>query len=320
MVRTDWAASVTNFRSFLPPGIERWIVAFEPHYHGRIVESLQKQLAVVEVIRLGVDSAARVSTVADSYLSDESCGFVEFAVTDASEMPREDVAALMRFARWPEERVRFCFDVADSNFALLFSDGPEALGARAASLLPALHDERQLRLRSSADETALFDCGEWTPHTGTDVADYLLPTGELECAPVNAAGTIAPNGWIVGTLPFGAKYGRIRPSSLTLELAAGRVTAIRGSDTELIRDLTLAIERIPGLEIVAELGFGISKAVVAAARRCAVGCLWHERHYGAHVGIGATLERDGRVTGHHLDFIFPTGRLETHSGRTLLAW
>src|SRR4051794_38152196 len=118
-VRTDWAVAVTNFRSFLPPGIERWIVAFEPRYHDNIFVALQQQLAVVEVIRLGVDSAARVSAIADSYFSDERCGFIEFAVTDASDTPREDVAALMRFARWPEKRVRFCFDVADSNFALL---------------------------------------------------------------------------------------------------------------------------------------------------------------------------------------------------------
>ena len=76
-----------------------------------------------------------------------------------------------------------------------------------------------------------------------------------------------------------------------------------------------------GLRRVAELGIGQSKAVARAAHKEQVGCLWHERHFGVHLGLGAGLhEAPGRVTQHHLDIVLANGALAGESGRTILAW
>ena len=51
------------------------------------------------------------------------------------------------------------------------------------------------------------------------------------------------------------------------------------------------------------------------------GCLWHERHFGVHLGLGAGLhEPQGRVTQHHLDLALATGTLAGQTGRALVRW
>jgi hypothetical protein len=318
----SWSLALDNFRAFLPPSVRHWVLVFERTYHQRLAAELCGALNVVALFDLDTDLPERVATAADAHRGDESYGFIQLATTDAWELGDADIAALMRFAAWPEQRVRFCFQISDGNFPLLFSEGPDAFGRRGKGLLRRLSREREVRLRSPGDTSATFLCGApgWTLHDGSDPNDYVLPTGEIECVPADAEGEIEFSGWIVGTLPFGRKYGRIAKGALTLRFAHGRIDRVGGEAGGLIADLSLAFHRIPRLRTVSELGVGLSHGVARAARDCAIGCLWHERHYGAHIGIGATLERHGRATGHHLDFVLANGSIEGAKGGELLRW
>ena len=67
------------------------------------------------------------------------------------------------------------------------------------------------------------------------------------------------------------------------------------------------------LRSLSEVGIGQSRAVSRAARLCPAGLLWHERHRGLHLGLGAelpeTFDPKLRTTGHHLDVVLATGSL-----------
>jgi hypothetical protein len=318
----SWDAALANFRAFLPPSVRHWVLVFERAYHRRLAAELCRALDVVALFDLDRASPDRIGAAADAHCGDERYGFIQLAATDAWELDDADIAALMRFAAWPEQRVRFCFQISDGNFPLLFSEGPDEFGRRGAALLRRLAGKPEVRLRSNGGAGATFVCGEsgWTLHDGSDPNDYVLPTGEIECAPSGATGAVDFSGWIVGTLPFGRKYGRVEKGALTLHIANGRIDRIGGGGGGLIADLALAFDRIPALRVVSELGLGLSRGVARAAKDCDIGCLWHERHYGAHIGIGATLERHGRATGHHLDFVLAAGSIEDALGGTLLRW
>ena len=125
----------------------------------------------------------------------------------------------------------------------------------------------------------------------------------------------------MGTILFGMKYGRIGPAQLELKFRRGEVVGLAGKHRSLCHELETAFTMLPGLCRVAELGIGQSKAVARAAHKEPVGCLWHERHFGAHLGLGAGLhEAPGRVTQHHLDIVLAMGSLGDGTGRAILSW
>ena len=84
----------------------------------------------------------------------------------------------------------------------------------------------------------------------------------------------------------------------------------------------MTLERIPGLRYIAEIGVGQSKAVSRAAKKQTGACLWHERHFGLHLGLGATLsdEPGKRRTPHHLDLVLRSGCVADQRGRVILHW
>jgi leucyl aminopeptidase (aminopeptidase T) len=118
------------------------------------------------------------------------------------------------------------------------------------------------------------------------------------------------------------KYGRLDPPALAFRFRKGEVAGVTGNHRLLCKEIEAAFTTHPGLRRVAELGIGQSKAVRHAARREEVGCLWHERHFGVHVGLGAGLheEPEERPTKHHLDIVLATGRLAGATDRTILTW
>jgi hypothetical protein len=116
------------------------------------------------------------------------------------------------------------------------------------------------------------------------------------------------------------KYGRIHHEDLILHFKDRQVFKVTGVHQRLCADFETALLNLPGLRYVAELGVGQSHAITQAAKYQTTGCLWHERYFGVHLGLGAELLKPNqRITTHHLDLVLATGRLRGRSG-VLMEW
>jgi len=321
---TPWASAIRNLVDCLPRGIARWVLVCDRGYQLALARSLQDVLPIAESILLGSDTPRRVRSIAGCYRDDAEVGLLEFLCFDGERLRwgRNYQNAMMPFAEWPPERVRLCFDVTDRNFGELFSEAPRRVKRRGQMLRRRLLGEERLDL-TAGKSGATLRCRTdgWEVHSGLEQDDYILQSGEIECVPESVDGTVEVNGWIVGTILFGMKYGRIGPAQLQLTFRRGEVVGVAGKDRPLCNELETAFATLPGLRRVAELGIGQSKAVARAALQEQVGCLWHERHFGVHLGLGAGLhEAPGRVTQHHLDIVLATGSLAGERGGAILSW
>ena len=321
---TPWTTAIRNLVDCLPAGIARWVLVCDRGYQIALARSLEDVLPIAESILLGSDTLRRVRSIAQRYLDDPEVGLLEFLCFDGERLRwgRNYQNALMPFAEWPPERVRLCFDVTDRNFRELFSEAPRRVRTRGQMLRRRLLGQERLALTAGKSRATLrCRTDGWELHSGFEQDDYILPSGEIECVPESVDGTVEVNGWIVGTILFGMKYGRIGPAQLELKFRRGEVVGIGGKHRSLSKELETVFTMLPGLRRVAELGIGQSKAVARAAHKEQVGCLWHERHFGVHLGLGAGLhEAPGRVTQHHLDIVLATGSLAGETGRAILSW
>jgi hypothetical protein len=327
-VDSAWARALENFAGYLPRGVTHWVVALELPAHTKIAESLIPRLGSAEVFVLDESPPATIAAAGTDHLARDDVGFLEFAVNDgrARTAEIEYSRALMSFARWPCSRVKLCFDVWDDNFPTLFAEPPLAVKGRCRSIRMRLETAGRLSYREDPHSSGLaLDCAEsrWVEYSGTEEYDYLLPSGEVACLPRSVAGVVDFDGWIIGTVPFGLKYGRIRKGDLRIEFADGQISRVSGRSARLCADLDLVLGNVPGLRAVAEVGIGQSRAVTRAVRLHEAAYQWHERHFGLHLGLGAelaeTLDSGERATGHHLDLVFATGTLTGETGE-LLTW
>lgn len=321
---TSWATAIRNLADCLPSGIARWVLVCDRGYQLALARSLSDVLPIAESIVLGRDTPKRVRSIAARHVDNAEVGLLEFLCFDGKRLRggRNYQNAMVPFALWPPERVRLCFDVTDANFRDLFSEAPRLVRTRGQRLCRRLAGEEQLALTAGTTRATLrCRTGGWELHSGLERDDYILPSGEIECVPESIDGDVEVNGWIVGTILFGIKYGRIGPAQLELRFRGGEVVRVAGKNRRLCKELESAFTTLPGLRRVAELGIGQSKAVSRAAHKEQVGCLWHERHRGVHLGLGAGLhEAPGRVTQHHLDVVLATGSLTGAAGLAILRW
>jgi hypothetical protein len=253
-----------------------------------------------------------------TYVERPDVGFLEFTVNIGQFWDADHRGAMTELARWPRDRVKRCFDVWDANFGILFSEDPVDVAQRCQALRGMLTPHQLLEYNDDYNLTSALNLNcegsAWTAYTGFEEFDYILPSGEVSCLPQSVDGQLEVEGWIVGTIPFGLKYGHIRRGDLLLSTVTGR-------HTELCTDLDNAFARLPGLRSVGELGIGQSTAVARAAMLHEMGCHWHERHFGIHLGLGVELPETADpkrgATAHHLDIVLARGSLT--AGKTLLA-
>ena len=316
----NWDRAIDNFTQYLPPGITRWLVALELPVHRTMRRRLLPKLGSTQLFVLGQTSPALVQKAGLALRTDPSVGFLEFAVHDgrADHQGVDYQTALMTYARWPTSRLRICFDVWDDTFPVLFSETPADVKLRCQRTRYTVASAEMLTYRSRPESAAelMIDCANsrWVEYSGLEDYDYMLPSGEVACRPRSVDGVLDLDGWLIGTLPFGLKYGRIRPGELQLTFNNGRLDEVEGARRELVADLRAVITAVPALRTVIETGLGQSMAVPAAVPLCQPGYQWHERHYGLHLGLGAelpeTLGRKRRPTNHHLDIVLASGRLD----------
>jgi len=322
-----WDQAVEHFGQCLPSGISDWIILAEAGAHAAIIRSLRDQLSIAEVVVLGEEPPQRLASVAAQYARQGNTGFLDFALAGADvRYDGQYVAALAMFSAWPARRCRLCLDVWDENFAELFAEPPGEVTDRCTDMAAKLRGKDRLTYTATGNGQLDFDCSAagWVIYSAAEDYDYTLPSGEVACLPGSVDGRADIDGWLVGTIPFGPKYGHIARGDLALSFRAGQITAVHGSRPDLRADVERVLDREPGLRTVGELGLGQSLAVRAARDLHPRGCLWHEKNLGLHLGLGAELPqtRDirNRVTGHHIDIVFSGGSLSDDHGQTLLAW
>ncbi|MFP5265320.1 MAG: hypothetical protein ACLGJB_25830 [Blastocatellia bacterium] len=328
---SDWDRSFDHLLGYLPPGLDHWIVVYEGSFHREIVSRLRTKLKSAEFYNLEEEASQTILDVGNSNRPNQRAGFLEFAIRYPASLydghcPGAD--GLEAFISWPETRMKICFDVTDNNFCDLFSEPPEDITERCVRLRDQVAQGDELRYRNGPAEQLIISCAgaEWVAYTGFGKTfDHVLPSGEVACMPKSVDGRLEVVGWIIGTIPFGVKFGRIQSGELELRFKDRKVVSVGGANRELCADFEGVLSNAPRLRQISEAGIGQSLAVRKAAERHRLGYSWHERHFGLHLGLGAELPREdasnsGKVGGHHLDIVLSKGILAGPGGQQLLAW
>ena len=263
-------------------------------------------------------TAEEVSALDRTHFPDPTVGALFFSLFHAGEQHTpEYLAAYERlnvFDTWPSTRCRILDEVTDATFDLLFATQPEQLREECSTMLQRCTTASSARYTGPCAHLEIqYEPSSGTPYTGFEPYEYNLPAGEVAFQPTAINGTVSFRGWLIGTIPFGQKYGRIREGQLTLTFADRQITRVDGSGP-LVHDLENAFDRSPGLRQVNEFGIGLHRAAAETARKHNVGLQWMEKCRGLHLGIGAELsehieDHRTRRTHHHLDLVFETGQL-----------
>jgi hypothetical protein len=330
----EWEQAIKHFLLYLPQQISHWIVVFDGRYHANIITHLQPALANSSYLNLEVVSNSTIRKAEIPNRENEEIGAIIFSMhyhdlCNTSES--HDFSALFGFMCWPQHRVKSVIDVSDSHFCDLFSDPPNEVRDACWKLREQVVscDTWSYSIKQGEAETLTVGCkgSKWAVFSGFEFdqyADYLLPAGEISCMPESVDGNIMLDGWIIGTVPFGLKYGRIKRGELELRFQKGKVVNVNGSNHKLCRDIESVFDLLPGVQAVTEFGIGQSKAVARLATKQRVGYQWHEIHYGMHLGLGAELsdfiEPHERTTPAHLDLVFSSGHLSGYNFGDLLNW
>lgn len=221
---------------------------------------------------------------------------------------RSRIQSLGAFDYWDRSRLRLLADVPlslfDSAFALpksqLVEFGHRLLASLATAELLEVTDSRGTHLSVSLRCPA-----GWYANVGNP-ADHILPCGELSARPAAVDGRVCFVGTILGTLPFGFKYGLIQRGDLILDFRNGLLTSVGGNNRMLVRDLEMVISRCPGITRVGETSLSFNSGIGSLS---GVGYQWEERFPGFHFALGAELTENledlaERECLHHLDFVF----------------
>jgi hypothetical protein len=320
-----WQQSVNHFCQYLPGNVSDWILLYERRFHAAIIDALLARLSSVALDLRGEESEI---LAAEQKLRDgDTAGVITFLIPDAS-IPFSDAAnlALRRFDGWPQSRTKLCFDVADYNFADLFAESEGALTRRCCEFRELVSGISSLTYSApdNVSSCTLSPGSEWIVYSGIQPFDYILPGGEVGCSPSSVDGALLVDGWIVGSIPFGQKYGRIRAGDLLIHLKNGWIVDIEGANSRLCRDLDALFTHIPNINHIGEIGVGQSVGAARAAQYHSVGYQWHERHLGLHLGLGAELPETSalelRHTDYHLDVVLAKGSLVAPDGTSILVW
>ena len=328
---SDWDRSFDHLLRYLPRELDHWIVVYEGSFHKGIIAQLKSRLKSAEFFDLEKEASQTILDVGNSNLANERAGFLEFVIHYPASIydghcPGAD--GLNAFIFWPETRMKICFDVTDTNFCDLFSESPEEITERCLRLRDQVAQNDELLYQNGAAEPLTIGCAgaEWTAYSGFGKTfDHVLPSGEVSCLPKSVDGNLEVVGWIIGTIPFGVKFGRIQSGELNLRFEGRNIVNVSGFNRQLCADFEGALANAARLQLVSEAGIGQSLAVRNAAENHKLGYSWHERHFGLHIGLGAELPREdaanrGKVGGHHLDIVLAEGTLTGSNDREFLNW
>jgi hypothetical protein len=325
------SAAFDNYCAYLPPAVKTWGIVFDSAFHRSIVKGLVDRLEKAFLLDVREADPRTLVEFAHGHAADDSVGVLGFLVNQPSFDPGYSTAqgdALGQFNHWLARRMKVCFEVWDGNFCSLFAERAHDVRARCVEMHTRVGAQAQITYSSESEQRdeLVIDCDgvKWVTQTGFEETDYVLPSGEVATCPKSVDGVVAPGGWIIGTLPLGSKYGLISPGEIALRFSRGQVVGVSGTNRKLCADFEMLLTRLPSLVNVSEVAVGMNLAVAKTSKAHPVGHLWHERHFGFHMGLGARLPETEHPhlasTGHHLDLVFAHGALRGSDGGEIIAW
>lgn len=221
---------------------------------------------------------------------------------------RSHIKNLGVFDFWDIQRLRILTDVPRELFDQVFSQSKTDLIQRANSIVQRLSGIDTIEISTPSGTELIVRLAKhpspWYPNVGNPI-DHVLPVGELAARPVSVDGRVDFSGTLLGTIPFGYKYGFIAPGELVMDFHQGLLTNIDGTNTSLIRDLDKVINRLPSIKRVGETSLSINTGITKLA---GTGYQWEERYPGFHFALGAELSENltsiaERECPHHIDCI-----------------
>lgn len=289
------------------------IVVYDRDLCRRIAADISKGLDSLHVQHRLIDfhqNPRQAHFVAQQYSDDESVVVCLAYVLDyrrmhADKKYRSNIQVLESFDSWNLMNLKVLADVTDSNFEAFLSVSRSELRCLSDSISQRLmagesftvdHNQEQIRVQPGLSGWYLNDGG---PN------DYLLPCGEVSTAPLSVDGKLNFSGTILGTIPFGFKYGRVKPGELELNFSLGQIMSVAGSNNALVADLEGILSLVPALAKVGEASISFNPAISALN---GLGYQWEEKYRGFHFGLGAELVENIESTAlrqcdHHVDFV-----------------
>lgn len=321
--------ALENFLRYLPSSVEEWLVFYDSRFTKETARRVAGVVRAREVVDLRQTSAENISKLDETCFPNPHIGALFFSLFHAAENhSREYLAAFERlnvFDTWPSNRCRIVDEVSDRTFDGIFQTSPDSLRDECLETLDRCRMSDHARFRANTGSLNIrYDPRSGVPYTGLEPYEFNIPSGEVAFHPIDISGSVSFHGWIIGSIPFGQKYGRIRNNQLTLTFDNGRISDLSGSATGLLGDLEATFGRSPALRNVREFGIGLNSAASTLARRHTVGLQWMEKCRGLHLGLGAELtehisDHRLRQTHHHLDLVFECGELLV-DGDIILSW
>jgi len=236
---------------------------------------------------------------------------------------RSHIKNLGVFDFWDIPRFRIVADVPLALFDRIFSQSKTDLIRRANSIMQRLAGIDSIEIRTPTGTELIVrvakDPTAWYANVGNP-DDHVLPAGEIATRPISVDGRVDFSGTLIGTIPFGFKYGLIQPGELVLDFHQGLLTHIDGTNKPLIRDLKRIINRLPAIRRVGETSLSINTGITELE---GTGYQWEERYPGFHFALGAELSENitslaERECPHHVDCVLSNPTI-TAANKTLFA-
>lgn len=313
---TSLDRAVTHLLSYLNDGETECIFVFEPAYR-RIAERIMACSSLTSCID--------IEETPEAAIRDAIAGRAACLAFDRRYGPIRPPWQPL-FVELARERTESTFTLCDCAhlFDSIFEVAPQEIVELNTRLRERMITAESMHVADAhgTDLTIEFDPRHsWVSIDGFEERRHNLtvnlPPGEIATHPGAVNGTIAFVGGLLGTIPIGRKYGMIT-APIRLDVQQGEVRVIDCPNARLAKDLNFCLGHDSGANGIHEIGLGTHPRIIELA---GLNYSWEEKHYGFHVGVGASLaQQDGaeRVTNHHLDFLFDQVDL-TIDGAPLLA-
>ncbi len=323
--------SLNNFLSYIKSkNRQSWCVVYDSLLHSSIINALSSEIKIERLVDLNTSNDKEIREIDKDFFENKDVGIIIFSLfihsKNYSPSYLETLKALNIFDTWVEERSLICDEVIDETFNTVFQESPQKITNKIKEITNIFKSQDEflfeddfgscLQIKYIRETASIYD--GFQPH------EHNIPSGEVAFAPYNIEGNLNFSGWIIGTIPFGQKYGHINIGTLSLQIEKREIVSLHSINERLLKDFQIIGQKNKALWKIVEVGIGINSAVTNAANKSKVGYEWMEKKTGLHLGLGAELtehidDYKNRKTHHHIDLVIDSGRL-SHNGELLFSW
>nr|MDQ2944892.1 hypothetical protein [Acidobacteriota bacterium] len=284
--------------------------------YGQLAERIINQLQLPYTSVNFLTESERVKDIALTHRTNLECAacliyLLDYAMVAGDDNYRRLVSNLGYFDSWEVTNIRLLADVPEFLFDAIFRMSRADLQRLGSRLKAKVQNAAKISISGRGSHLKV-GVGEWYANDGQPT-DHILPCGELACIPTSMDGVVVVEGTMLGTIPFGFKYGRIHAGDLILEFSDRHVVGVSGDNRDLVADVETIFASLPALRRVGEAAISFNTAIEHLP---GIGYQWEEKYPGFHFGLGAELSENlttlsERECDHHIDIILD--RVDIHA-------